>query len=391
MRLLVIAPHYNSFIKGLVEAESRLLSRANVLVHHNLLAELSNLLPLSGYLDWVRRFRRSVLLDLSELPENVDVHVTSTVYLPSRISRGLGDRLARIYENMLRKLGIGFDLIHAHFTWPCGYAAVRLGRRFGTPVVVTVHENRDWFLREYESSERAHHTWREADALIRVNRADSSLLREFNDRVFHVPNGFSPKRIRVIDVREARERLGIPKSSKVLFSLGALTPRKGFQYLIRAMPKVLREHPDTLCFIGGIGPYAGELRKLVRKLGLGDKVRLLGFIPEEELSFWMSSCDLFVLPSLSESFGVVQIEAMACGKPVVATRNGGSEEIIVSEEQGLLCEPGDADDLAEKVAVALSRKWDGKAIREYSLSFSWENIARRVVDIYGEVLRYHAR
>ncbi|MEM0192254.1 MAG: glycosyltransferase [Candidatus Korarchaeum sp.] len=387
MRLLVIAPHYNSFVKGLVDEESKSISEVNVLVHHNILAELSNLLPFSGYLDWVRRFRKSSLLDLSEVPENVSVHVKSTVYLPSRISRALGDRLAKIYERMIKRRGIRFDLIHAHFTWPCGYAAVKLGDAFGTPVVVTIHENREWFLEEYGSgSSKIHYTWREADALIRVNRSDSSLLREFNSRVFSIPNGFSPRRIRAMDVREARERLGLPMGSKVIFSLGALVPRKGFQYLIRAMPKVLREHHDVLCFIGGIGPYGKELRRIVRKLGLESKVKLLGFIPEDELSLWMNSCDVFVLPSLSESFGVVQIEAMACGKPVVATKNGGSEEIIVSEDYGLLCEPGDPDGLAERIAIALSRDWDPDTIRSYALSFSWENVVKRVVDVYREVL-----
>ncbi|MEM2604119.1 MAG: glycosyltransferase, partial [Candidatus Korarchaeum sp.] len=197
---------------------------------------------------------------------------------------------------------------------------------------------------------------------------------------------FSPRRIRAMDVREARERLGLPMGSKVIFSLGALVPRKGFQYLIRAMPNVLREHHDVLCFIGGIGPYGKELRRIVRKLGLESKVKLLGFIPEDELSLWMNSCDVFVLPSLSESFGVVQIEAMACGKPVVATKNGGSEEIIVSEDYGLLCEPGDPDGLAERIAIALSRGWDPDTIRSYALSFSWENVVKRVVDVYREVL-----
>ncbi|MDW8035216.1 MAG: glycosyltransferase [Candidatus Korarchaeum sp.] len=389
MRLLVIAPHYNSFIKGLVEEESKLLSEVNVLVHHNILAELSSFLPFSGYLDWVRRFRRSSLLDLRDIPKNVRVHVKSTIYLPSRVSRTLGDRLAKIYESAIREMGTEFDLIHAHFTWPCGYAAVKLSKYLGAPAVVTVHENREWFLKEYrEGNSKVHYTWREADALIRVNRSDSSLLREFNSSVFYIPNGFSSRRIRAIDKREARVRLGITLDSKVIFSLGALIPRKGFQYLIQAMPRVLKEYSNATCFIGGIGPYGKVLKKMVRRMGLEDKVKLLGFIPEDELSLWMSSCDVFALPSLSESFGVVQIEAMACGKLVVATRNGGSEEVVVSEDHGLLCEPGDPDDLSEKLISALSKEWDPDAIKSYALSFSWENVASRVIDVYKGVISH---
>ena len=100
----------------------------------------------------------------------------------------------------------------------------------------------------------------------------------------------------------------------------------------------------------------------------------------------MNACDLFVLPSLRESFGVVQIEAMACGKPVVATRNGGSEEVVTSDEYGLLAEPADPEDLAEKILVALDREWDREAILTYAERFTWENIAKETMSVYEQVL-----
>ena len=97
--------------------------------------------------------------------------------------------------------------------------------------------------------------------------------------------------------------------------------------------------------------------------------------------------NLFVLPSLSLSIGVVQIEAMACGVPVVATRNGGSEEIIISEDYGLLCEPANPEDLAEKILIALEKEWDREKIRKYAEQFTWDNIAKKVVEVYEEVLK----
>ena len=100
----------------------------------------------------------------------------------------------------------------------------------------------------------------------------------------------------------------------------------------------------------------------------------------------MNACDLFVLPSLSESFGVVQVEAMACGKPVVATRNGGSEEVITSDDYGLLVEPGDPDDLAEKILVGLDREWDREVILAYAERYTWENVAKEIVGVYEQVL-----
>jgi len=89
--------------------------------------------------------------------------------------------------------------------------------------------------------------------------------------------------------------------------------------------------------------------------------------------------NLFVLPSLSLSVGVVQIEAMACGVPVVATRNGGSEEIILSEDYRLLCEPGNPEDLAEKILIDLEKEWDREKIRKYAEQFIWDNIAKKLL------------
>lgn len=100
----------------------------------------------------------------------------------------------------------------------------------------------------------------------------------------------------------------------------------------------------------------------------------------------MNACDVFVLPSLRESFGVVQIEAMACGKPVVATRNGGSEEIITSEDYGLLCEPASPEELAEKISIALDKEWGSEKIRGYAERFRWKNIAKEIIKVYETLL-----
>ena len=129
-----------------------------------------------------------------------------------------------------------------------------------------------------------------------------------------------------------------------------------------------------------IPPHLGKIIPPVTK------VKLLGSIPGDILPLWMNACDLFVLPSLSESFGVVQIEAMACGKPVVSARNRGSEEVVISEEHGLLVEPADPGDLAEKILVALDREWDRERILGYAERFTWENIAKDITRIYTKVL-----
>ena len=148
------------------------------------------------------------------------------------------------------------------------------------------------------------------------------------------------------------------------------------------MHVIEKKRSNVLCYIGGTGPLKYKLQKQIEKLNLVNKVKLIGFVSDESLPLWMNACDVFILPSLSESFGVVQIEAMACGKPVVATRNGGSEEIITSEEYGLLCSPANSKDLADKTLVALDKIWDNKNIETYMQKFRWEQIVEDIVKIY---------
>ena len=115
-------------------------------------------------------------------------------------------------------------------------------------------------------------------------------------------------------------------------------------------------------------------------------MKLLGSVPGDQLTLWMNACDLFVLPSLSESFGIVQLEALACGRPVVATRNGGSEEVVISDDYGLLVEPADPEDLADKILAALDREWDREKILAYAERYTWENIAKEIMGVYEQVL-----
>lgn len=386
LKLLTIAPFYRFFVKDFVEAQSKYFDEINVLVHHNYLSELARYLPFS-YFRHVERFSKKWLVDSTEIPENVKVHVISALYfVPDGQNQGLGDKLANLFKRYIERNNIEFDLVHAHFTWPSGYAGVKLGEKFNVPAVITIHENRDWLLREYNSKNRKiHWTWGNADALIRVNKRDITLLKEFNPNVFFVPNGFSPERLKTVKKESARESLGLPKDKKILFSLGALIERKGFNYLIQAMSEVIKHRKDVLCFIGGSGPLKGKLQKQINELGLQDHVKLLGFVPDDELYLWMNSADVFVLPSLSESFGLVQLEAMAVGTPVVATYNGGSEEIITSEDYGLLCPPKDSKCLAEKILTALERDWDRGKIIKYAEKFTWEKIAKQILEVYKYV------
>ena len=319
--------------------------------------------------------------------ENVEVYFPRSIYIPLFwLSKILIDNRLQAVERCIEEHHLHFDLIHAHFTWPSGYIGVRLREKYGKPVITTIHENGDWFDQEVGMNHPLINTaWSGADALIRVNRKDVPVLKRYNERVYSIPNGFSPA-FRPIDTAVARERLGLPGDVKIVFSLGNLIQRKGFNYLIDAMEQICNQRDDVFCFIGGAGPERGSLQVQIDRLHLGEKVKLLGSVPSDILPLWMNACDLFVLPSLSESFGVVQIEALACGKPVVSARNRGSEEVVISDKYGLLVDPADPEDLAEKILVALDREWDRDAILEYAQRYTWENIAKKIMGVYTQIL-----
>ena len=319
--------------------------------------------------------------------DNVEVYYPRCYYIPiDWFSTILIDNRLQVVERCIEEHHLHFDLIHAHFTWPSGYIGVRLKEKYGKPVVTTIHENGDWFDQEVGMDHPLINTaWSGADALIRVNRKDVPVLQRYNEQVYSIPNGFSPA-FHPIDTAVARGQLGLPGDAEVVFTLGNLIKRKGFNYLIDAMEQVYSQRNDVLCFIGGAGPERESLQGQIDQLRLGEKVKLLGSVPGDQLTLWMNACDLFVLPSLNEGNPTVMFEALGCGKPFVGTRVGGVPEVITSDEYGMLVEPADPGDLAEKILMALDREWDQEAILRYAGQFTWENVVKEITGLYTQIL-----
>lgn len=290
-------------------------------------------------------------------------------------------------KGLIAKENIHFDLIHAHFTWPSAAIAVRLKEEFHVPVVVTIHEDSGWLEEEIAMNDlRVTGAWKKSDALIRVNRADVPVLQKFNFSVYAVPNGFAPG-YKPLDMSLCRKTLSLPTDKKILFAFGDLLERKGFQYLVDAMKILSSQRKDILCVISGKGRYKRDLTDQAERLNLKDSVIILDhYIPTEKMPVWINSADLFVFPSLRESFGIVQVEALACGKPVIAARNAGSTEVITSVDIGILCEAGNAASLADAIARGLERSWDPVKILEYAQQYRWETIAEDLIRIYATVL-----
>ena len=325
--------------------------------------------------------------------DNVEVYFAKPWALPLEFSRRRrGDDGFRNAKQVIKRNKIEFDLIHAHFTYPAGYVGARLKETYGKNLILTVHEDRNWFLNEIVSVDsKILYSWQNADRIIRVNKADLKEFAKINinrSKLVYIPNGFSSELFKPIDKKTARKKLNLPKDKDILLNVAALEAYKGQKYLIRAMKAVISSKEDAILYIVGKGSLRNHLQSLLEQNGLQDHVVLAGGDKSiEEIVLWMNACDVFVLPSLNESFGIVQIEAMACGKSVVATRNGGSEEIVINDKLGFLVDTTDAEGMAKAILKALDMDWNREYILDYSRQFTWKRIAQKIVELYDIVIR----
>lgn len=318
--------------------------------------------------------------------DNVIVYYPRSYYIPILWFRKIliDNRLKKV-EYLIKKENINFDLIHAHFSWPSGYIACKLKEKYNTPVIITAHENSERFHKEINFDyPLLNYSWKKADALIRVNKIDVSVLKKFNRNILSIANGFNPN-FKPLNNSECRAQLHIPMHTKVIFSLGHLIERKGFNYLINAIKMIAEKRNDVLCFIGGSGPLKAKLQKQIDDLGLQENIKLIGFVPDELLPIWMNACDVFVLPSLSEGNPTVMFECLGCGKPFIGTRVGGVPEIITSEDYGLLCDPANPEELAKNILMAVDKEWNAKKIEEYSANFTWDVISKEILNVYSKI------
>jgi glycosyltransferase involved in cell wall biosynthesis len=169
----------------------------------------------------------------------------------------------------------------------------------------------------------------------------------------------------------------------ILF-VGSLMPRKATHLLIEAFSKLRKQHPKARLMIVGDGPQRGELEKMIQEKDLNGLVSLEGTKSQAELRCYYSAADLFVLPSLMESFGLVFIEAMLCGCPVIGTPEA-LKEILPSEESGFYIPPGDIHALTTGIERALERSWNREKIRRSVLHFDWKESLHSFERIYHEI------
>lgn len=276
------------------------------------------------------------------------------------------------------------DLIHAYTAYPAGYIAYLISKDLDIPYIVTEQMSPfpfDSFLTGDTLISPAEEALESADRVISPSHSQSKGIIKYcpKSQIDVIPNFVDDKMFQVgpkSDNDEVR-----------IFTLGRLETQKGFENFLLALSEVLPNSEKRITvFIGGDGSLREELIQLSGSLKLD--IKWLGHLNRIEVLEEMQKCSFFCLPSLHESFGIVLIEALACGKPIVATKCGGPED-IVNNQNGLLAEVNNTKDLAAQISKMVN-SYEGyvpQVIRgDFEKRFASRQVTPRIVALYGEVL-----
>jgi teichuronic acid biosynthesis glycosyltransferase TuaC len=335
-------------------------------------------------------FRHPVPDDKPKYP----VIQTRILVIPSVVFQRINPPLAACF---LRKKIQSFfeqcDLVHAHFAfWECG-AAVRVygGKK---PIVVTVHgtDIHDFAFRKNLRDEIIH-SLNSVQYIIAVSDSLAAKLDELgvtSPKVV-IPNGIDTSLFVPGSKKDACLRLGLDPLRPRLLYAGNFNTVKNLEQLIRVLPYLLKQHPALELVLAGAtagNPMTPRYRALAKELGVEQSMTIKSMVPHHEMPDIFRSSDIFVLSSLNEGFGLVLAESLACGRPVVATRCGGPEQII---EKGMGCLVPLNDDHA--FAEAILKTLDGIGVlsaEELAQSahrrFSFELVTERILEVYRTVV-----
>jgi len=280
-----------------------------------------------------------------------------------------------------------FDLIDAHWLYPDAFAAVRLGRRFRRPVVVTGRgSDVDEFLFRWPVRRFARAALRGADRLVALTRQHRQKMIEAGaeaDKIAVIPNGVDTTLFCPGDRLKARRALGLPTEGVLLFSAGTVVEEKGFQHLIAGMASGT---PGVRLFIAGPGDYRGALGRLARDCGVADRVTFLGRVAQSQMPLWYRAADFFCFGSYHEGCPNAVLEALACGTPVLSTDVGGIPDLVEEARSGLLFKPRSDEAFAAAIRTALARPWDRAAIAALGSQRSWSHVAADCLALFNQLL-----
>lgn len=335
------------------------------------------------------RYRALTCLPAREEWKGLDVTRPHFLNLPGMGGRLHPAMLEQALLPLLRRIrrDYPFDILAAEFFFPDGPAAVALGRRLGVPVSIKA---RGWDIHHWgrarATAAQVLRAGREADGMLAVSRemrADMIALGMPGDRIEPSYTGVDLAALSPTLRAGAKQALGI--AAPLVVSVGALIPRKGHAIVVDAVARL----SNVQLRIVGEGPERQRLEQQIARLGIEDRVHLLGSVPHADIARILAAADVMALASASEGLANAWVEALACGTPIVIPDVGGAREVVTGPEVGRIAArsaPAFAEAIAELIAASPSP--DGP--RDVAERFTWPANAAHLVDFYQRILATHA-
>lgn len=309
---------------------------------------------------------------------------------------------------------ITYDVIHSHY-WMSGLAAETLSDAWGgTPIVNMFHTLGEMKNRVARSEDELagkdrldgeRQVLRRADRIVVATLAEKMQLRFLykaeNHKMVVIPPGVDTSHFYPIPSDEAKQFIGLKPENRMVLFVGRIEPLKGVDTLIQAMSRLDLQDmrcPVHLAIIGGevngnpeeMTEEMARLQKLCDDLFMGGMVVFLGKRGQDTLPYYYSAAEVVVMPSLYESFGMVALEAMACGTPVIASEVGGLGYLVQNGVTGYTIPDSEPEALSDKLSWLLGdahlRETMGLRAAQYALDYAWEKIAKQIVDVYEELV-----
>jgi glycosyltransferase involved in cell wall biosynthesis len=305
-----------------------------------------------------------------------------------RMYLGIKDLVVKIYQEFQ------FDLIHAHVALPDGFCAMMVSEICNIPFIVTVH-GQDLQITLYKNTgckKALYNVFKNTKRIITVSNKLKKIAQNnigFDEKNIVIGNGVSVNsQIKDKNRIKAKNYL----NQKTILSVSNLITLKGIDFNLKAFALLIGKYSNLKYQIIGDGPEKNRLIKLATDLGINERVEFLGRLDHKEVIKYMTKADIFSLPSWNEGFGVVYIEAMAQGKPVIGCRREGIEDFVEHGKTGMLVQPKNIDSLVKAIDYLLSNADKAQDIGERAQRFilknyTWEKNAEKTIKVYCEVIK----
>lgn len=329
-------------------------------------------------------------LDVSYSPPGVPASYYDYPALPL-LSRPFNGRMAaRVLLPHVRRFVP--DLIFSCFLYPDGYAALRIGKALAVPVIAMSIGSDINRIGDPITAIHTRTVLRDADSVVTVSndlRLKAVAMGASAEKTRAVVNGCDLSIFHVRDRLEARQKLGIDPASQAVVYIGRMDVKKGLRELVEAAASLRPQRANLHVYLIGEGPDRPLILSAIQSNNAAGYIHALPGCTFDEVAVWMAAADLVTLPSYMEGCPNVVLEALASGRPVVATNVGGIPEIL-SDECGRLVPPRSPGKLAQALASVLDRTWDAEAISAHR-SRSWETVAAELLEVFESLLSVRAK